>query len=226
LNTYCSTTVYTTGGTMQPIAYYNITSPQSASAGLFQFVTPGKFGVFEVDIALVQNIINVLDNSFVSGYTSIQDIDVRLYTIAGVLLETYYFKVCSDYDYCLYYVNRNGGVDSMIFNNSSRKSVNYTKQDIERNVIKTTAYAERNSYTINNSLKNIYSLKSAWQTEASMINVEELISSNKVWLQDLSGSVIQPVKIIDNAFDYKKFKTDKMFNVTVNVESAMKNFRR
>ena len=219
-NTYCHTMSHTVG-------YYKVSSPQSAVAPTNISINPGRFAAFEVDTAGVQTLINLFDNTFVSGYTSIQDLDVSLYLYPNILLETYYFKICTDYKYCLYYVNRNGGVDSMLFNSSSKKSVNYTRQDIERNVRKTSAYEERNSYTISNTIKNIYNLKSNWQTEASMINVEELISSSKVWLLDLSaGGIIQPVKILDNSFDYKKYKTDKMFNVTVNVESAMKNFRR
>ena len=138
------------------------------------------------------------------------------------VVQSYYkFTGESCYEYAIFYINRYGGMDYELFNPASKVNYGYSRKELSLNTQYTLNVIQSNKRYLNNMTTQSFTLKTDYIADAKLAYLEELVSSPKTWIQDLRSGQIQPVLIKQNNFEFKKFKTDKMFNLTINCEASM-----
>lgn len=170
---------------------------------------------------------NNLTPGFVGDSTQWYDVDIGT--------ETYRLNITCDprfETYNLHFLNRFGGFDTKGFSKASRKS-----QSIERasygklpyTVDSSGAIEYKNANGVYNEQKSVYATK---YTEKLTLNSDLLTDAEYLWLSDLilspmvfmeQGGYLLPVMITSNSYDFRKTQTDKLTNLTIEIEFGSLN---
>lgn len=130
------------------------------------------------------------------------------------------------YNYCLYYLNSNGGWDSLLVEGNVKKSDSIKSSYYTTNVDNTTNEFGKTKYI--NVIDTYYTLHTDWFNDDEQERFANLIESTEVYLHNLNTDKILPVNITNNTFEYKTFTNNgkkKWYN-TIEVEVAQQRIRR
>ena len=112
-------------------------------------------------------------------------------------------------EYAVYYLNRNGGWDSFLIEGKVVEKDNYSRNSFESKP-SINDYWKRETKQFINQISHTYELNTNWLTDKqSKILAYHLLSSNNVYLHDLSNDNIIPINIIDTSIEYKNFTNER-----------------
>lgn len=131
-------------------------------------------------------------------------------------------KTC--YRYCLYYVNRLGGWDSVLMDGKSVQ-----KEDAKASQIKKWAQFGSTNFGRKDYRKE---LAQSWEltktnlTDEQASKMNRIAFSNHIYLHDLETNKILPVTYVDNSFEWKKVKNNnrKLNQVTMNFKASQDKY--
>lgn len=126
----------------------------------------------------------------------------------------YTFKIHQNncHKYCLYYVNKYGGIDWFLFSNYSKESRQLTYEKAK--------FGDNNKYYTRN-VNQSWTLRTEYLTDKQSKLMPNLLESTCLYLHDLETDELYPVNITDTKYDLKTRHTNgrKMYNYVINVES-------
>ena len=151
------------------------------------------------------------------------------------ITESYYFKIdnpCTNHTvYRLHFKNKFGAFDSFSFIRASQISSDIKRDKYEKVL---GEFKSGSSYTYNikdrfetsfhSTYKHTIKLNSDWINENQSVWLEELMTSPEIYLEEESDCV--PVNIIETKYTQRQHKTDKIFNLEVNIERTFNNIRQ
>lgn len=122
----------------------------------------------------------------------------------------YTFKICQSgcWKYCLYYLNKFGGIDWFLFDGVSKES-----RSISNNKVLNNRYYAK---TVTRSWNLKTGFLKNWQSKL----MPNLLESTCLYLHDLEKDEVIPVNITDTKYDLKLLKNNsrKFYNYSINVE--------
>lgn len=128
--------------------------------------------------------------------------------------------------YGLYYVNRKGGWDAYA-PVSAKKQDNITQFTTDRSFDNTTLEFEANRYLA--EIKTAYVMQTAYLNDEQSENLaKNLISTNKLYIHNLTTGVILPALITDSSVTYQTYQNSgkKMSQYTINVAESQSRLIR
>lgn len=129
--------------------------------------------------------------------------------------------------YCLYYVNARGGWDAFCIQGASQKKDAITQFLTDKAFNNNTREFEANRYL--SEIKTSYILNTHYLTDEQSENLaKNLLSSNLVYMHDLTENKIFPVIITDTSVTYQTYQTNgkKMAQYKINVTESQSKLRR
>lgn len=122
--------------------------------------------------------------------------------------------------YALYYLNNNGGWDSLLLNNKISKTKNikyYTTEKYARNL-----NSDFEQYRYISELQNSYEIHTGFVTDEQSTNIaENLITSNEVYFHDLINNIVYAVLITDTSVKYKYYNDSlELPYYTINIKES------
>lgn len=134
--------------------------------------------------------------------------------------------------YRLHYLNELGAFESFNFTKISKKSVSIIRSKFKAPIGGLTSAS---SYGYNKSdrgyknhfieLKDGLKLTTDYLTDASYAQLEQLISSPEIYLEDDTNGLI-PIMITDNNYELKTSLNDKIFRLEINVEYGYNRYKQ
>lgn len=129
------------------------------------------------------------------------------------------------YNYCIYYLNQRGGWDSLLFQGKTIQNDKLTRLSYKKNYV-----AQSTDF---NKVDYLTTIQESWQLNTSFmddINSEKIInimSSNDLYLQDLSSTQLIPVNITNSTCEHKTFKNQnrKLYTYTIEVTASQPKYR-
>lgn len=139
-----------------------------------------------------------------------------------LILKSVKYTVNACGQYALYYRNRKGGYDSFLIEGAVHKSDKFNKGTYQK------YYTNREPMgfgkkDFHNGIITEYSLNTGWLTDSQSNNLAfNLLSSNEVFLHNLTDNTIFPVVITNSGTTYKNFKSNsqKLVCYEINVEES------
>lgn len=131
-------------------------------------------------------------------------------------------------DFALIYLNRRGGWDSFLLEGKCRQTDDYERKNYITDIDNNLQDYERSRVNFQNIITRGWELTTGWlkDTEAEIL-ATNLLSSNKVFLQNLKTLEIVPVHIEDSSSEHKHFLWDrKPICFTINVKSDNSEYVR
>lgn len=130
------------------------------------------------------------------------------------------YKVLCGNKYCLYFLNRFGGWDSILMKGNATMKHTFNRSSFKQNAL---------NYDINrNTVNYLNNIKESWKLNTEYLNDEEserfayAMGSNKLYLHLLEDDKIIPINITDSNVEFKTFKNQgrKFARYTIEVENA------
>ncbi len=129
------------------------------------------------------------------------------------------------YRYCLYYLNQNGGWDSLLFRGKVMKQDNLSRLSYKKNYIAGSLDFNKVDY--------LTTIQEGWQLNTSFLDDQHsekminLLASNKIFLHDLDEDKITPVNMVTQKCEHKTYKNQgrKLYTYTVEVKSSQPKYR-
>lgn len=130
------------------------------------------------------------------------------------------------FPYCVYYRNSEGGFDSILLNEKSRKD-SLQSSTITRVHGTSVLYGVRKD-RYENIITEQWQLATPYLTDEEAGRMHELIESTECYLQSLDEGWIKPVTITETQAEYKKriLNSRKPIFYTINFEASEKRIRR
>lgn len=137
---------------------------------------------------------------------------------------TYTFDTaCSKFEKVnLYFLNRWGGFDNVIFDMKNIKSDNIQRGRFlkpDRYIYGYNAY-EKSAQVYSSKIKTQHILNSNWVTQTELGWLAQLVESNKVLMSVGSDTTLIPIMIEDNNFVYKTMANDKLFQLQITASNG------
>ena len=129
-------------------------------------------------------------------------------------------------DYVIYYLNTRGGWDAFVFNAGQKKDT-ITQYKTDRAFDNTTLEFESNRYI--SEIKVSYTLTTDYLDDEQSANfAENLIGTNKAYLQNISEGWIKPVVISDTQVTYQTYmgNSKKLSQYKINCDLSQTKIRR
>lgn len=121
--------------------------------------------------------------------------------------------------YVLYYVNRAGGLDSMLCSGRDVRSFSPTRTDVKLYHDRSKRREWQNK-RIYQEVERRWELNTRLLTDNEADNIDQLIYSPKVWIHDLEADTITSVLIRDTDYTINTFKNNRVFGYTINVAES------
>jgi len=169
---------------------------------------PGEFSyAYSYDFLVTRNSLPLEDT--VDLY-----VGARKYTVA---------HTC--YRYCLYYLNQNGGWDSLLFRGKVIQQDKLSRLSYKKNYIAGSLDFNKVDY--------LTTIQEDWQLNTSFLDDQHsekminLLASNKIFLHDLDEDKIIPVNIMNQKCEHKTYKNQgrKLYTYTIEVNSSQPKYR-
>lgn len=139
---------------------------------------------------------------------------------------------CRYTNYRLHYLNELGGFDSMNFSKASRQSVDIKRDKFSKpfgGLTSASNYSyrkiDRSDTTFFTQLKDGLKLSTDWLTDATYTQLEQLVTSPAVILQDPTHGIFF-VNITDSRYDRKTTINDKLIRLEINIEYTFNRYRQ
>lgn len=133
---------------------------------------------------------------------------------------------------CLYFINRYGGLEPLLINNTSKKTAVSTRSNYTKGIYNYSDYTldttDFENKVYNNDIKYSWALNTNILTNEDAYWIEQLYTSPYVWFQEFDTNIINSVIITDTNSDFKKFfnNNNKIPSYTINIEYSQKNIRK
>lgn len=126
-------------------------------------------------------------------------------------------------DYALYYLNRNGGWDSFLIEGKVIENDSYSTSSFETKSNQVNYWSRENN-RYRNEITHTWELSTNWLSDSESRRLAfHLLSSNKVYLHNLTTNEITPVDITDTSTDYKTFKNErKLISYKIKIKESNK----
>lgn len=129
------------------------------------------------------------------------------------------------YRYCLYYLNQNGGWDSLLFSGKVMQQDNLSRLSYKKNYI-------AGSWDFN-KVDYLTTIQEGWQLTTSFLDDQHsdkminLFASNRIFLHDLDEDKIIPVNMVTQKCEHKTYKNQgrQLYTYTVEVNSSQPKYR-
>lgn len=170
----------------------------------------------------------VIDNQIeTKSILDLNDVfEIVVKTLDSQKQEMLKYKVdCTNSRYCLYYLNKFGGYDSMLFLPASMQSDTVVNREFNR----LTYDVHKHSLTqYEKELTEQWQLKTKYLTDEQSKRMQHLLTSTQIWLQDLETGDIVPVVITDTNIQHKLRinQSKKKYQYIINVKSSKNKYRR
>lgn len=175
------------------------------------------------------------DNSFM--YTYVKKLSTLDY-YAGIPsnLKTYEIEVERYHSYtimdtccryCLYYMNRLGGWDSLVCQGRELQKDKLKRDSYKKNYVNNTNLIDFHKVDYLTTINETWSLNTSWLTNEQSERMIELLSSNYILLHDLVTDKIIGVNISNTTCEHKTYKNQgrRFFNYTIEVEASQPKYR-
>lgn len=240
--------IYAMSQTSGAIKYAHITTTDTAdSKSVYKIINHDYFTVTSAANRMVRfsagwNMNNILNSSIVSGGVQpILTANIVKYEIYFTdssfrrITESYFVKLdspCTQHTvYRIHFKNKWGAFDSFSFIRASQISTSVQRNKYEK---VTGNFKSASSYTYNikdrfetnfhTSYKHTIKLNSDWINENQSVWLEELITSPEIYLEESNDCV--PVNIIETSYTQRQAKTDKLFNLEINIQKTFNEVRQ
>lgn len=129
-------------------------------------------------------------------------------------------------DYALYYLNSFGGWDSLLLNNKVNKSKSINSYTTEKYIRNLNVDFEQYRYI--SELQNSYDVNTNLLTDEQATNiVDNLFTSNEVYLHNLNTDIINAVLITNNKVSYKRYSDNlELPYFTINIKESQIQLKR
>ena len=127
--------------------------------------------------------------------------------------------------YCIYYLNKFGGWDSMLFKGKELKTDNIERLSSKQNYRSMTNDFGQVDYMT--KINERWSLNTSYLDDGQSSRMSHLIETNRAYLHDLVDNKIYPINIINSTCELKTYKNQgrKMAVYTIEVKSSQDKFR-
>lgn len=170
-------------------------------------------------------IYNLLDASYPGEFNYAYSYDFfvdRTVPIEGVNKITIgpstYYVSNTCYRYCLYYLNQYGGWDSLLFRGRELKSSDLSRLSYKKNYIAGSSDFYKVDYLT--TIQDKWSLNTSFLSDSESSKMINLMSSNKLYIQDLEEGYIAPVNITNSNCELKNYKNQGRKMATYDIEVA------
>ena len=151
------------------------------------------------------------------------------------ITDSYYYSLdstCTPHEvYRLHFKNKWGGFDSFSFIRASQKSVNIIRNKFEKvkgefkgSMDYTYYIKDRFQTDYYTEVKENIKLNSDWINEDESVWLQELLTSPCVYL-DITTDLV-PVNIVESSYTQRQHKTDKLFNLELNIQYTFNDTRQ
>lgn len=131
--------------------------------------------------------------------------------------------------YCLYYLNQNGGWDSLLVKGTSLQTDDISRMSYRQNFIAGTGA----SLMRFNKIDYLTTIQEAWQLNTSYLDDTQsskminLLASNRIYLHDFIENTIKPVNIVNSNCEHKTIKNQgrRFATYTIEVEYSQPKYR-
>ena len=158
-------------------------------------------------------------------YSYLEDGDELAYWSSDYGIDTqksssYIYKECvPTHTFTMYFVNKRGGLSWCHFDGKNIVETNVTRNQItHQNPYTWTTKFGIDNYSI--SEYKTYTLNTDYLNDVQSEQVQELVTSPFVWLQDYDNNRIFSVVITDTTHTIKNKKNDKLFNYTIKCKES------
>lgn len=131
------------------------------------------------------------------------------------------------HDFCLYYLNEKGGYDFLLIDGTTKKTTNFNRDTYSRNYDNNSTF---NSGRVNyqTTKTETYELNTGYLTDIQSEKIQQLFSSNQIYLHDLTTDRIIPVLMDVQSVDLKTFRNQgrNLYNYTITVTTANEKIRK
>lgn len=164
----------------------------------------------------------VLDNS---GYG--EKISVEITDEIGNVLDLFYYDVVCENKFepkNIVFKNKYGAYENIYFFKKSTESVNIENKEFVSNVITADASYDKTKHQFRNfatNSKKTINLTTGFVDEALNQNLEQLMHSNAIWLQD--EKTLYPVNIKTTSKEFKSERVDQKISYNFEFEYAFNN---
>lgn len=127
--------------------------------------------------------------------------------------------------FVIYYVNKLGGLDSLLCNGKATESWNPTHENIrvyDNRLDRRDFQAKR----VMSEIEKRYELNSPILTDEGAAKIDNLIYSPKVWVHDLDKDTVTACLISDTSYTVKSFRNDRKVQYTINLYESQKYLRK
>lgn len=160
------------------------------------------------------NLVLLLQNYPTAKTIKINDTD---YTVAD--------NTCANY--VLFYVNANGGWDSLLIEGATVQTDNYTRHEYKQ-VYNNRQLSNRGTYNYLNEVKRNFKFNTSWLRDEQSERMHNLFGSTLVYMYNLTTMEIVPIVLTDSACEYKSYKQqgNQLVRYTINATVAQTMTRR
>lgn len=127
--------------------------------------------------------------------------------------------------FVLYYVNKYGGLDSLLCQGKRVESFSATRTDV-RLYDNRLSRKDFQATRINQDIDKSYQLNTGLLDDEGASRIDNLIYSPKVWIQDLDKGTITSCLIDDNNYSVKTFRNDRLITYQINVTESQQYIRK
>lgn len=176
--------------------------------------------VYDTDGSIMSGSTSSLEYTSSMKYLPLSGVGSITVTVSGNT-NTYTVKrTCATH--CMYYRNKYGGYDSLLFNRTSRETDNFTISSYRTDSNNNSIGFETVQYNKDNERK--FKLKSYWIAGGMSGRVADAFASTEAYLQDLETGEIIAVNITNTNVARQTFHNNgrKMIQYTVEVSDARK----
>lgn len=129
------------------------------------------------------------------------------------------------YRYCVYYINKYGGWDSLLFAGKTMQSDNLKRLSYKQNYVAQSL--DHNMINYATTVQETWQLNTSFVDDTQSEKMINLLASNLIYMHDLATDKIIPVNITNAKCDHKTYRNQnrRLYSYTVEVSASQPKFR-
>lgn len=129
------------------------------------------------------------------------------------------------YRYCIYYFNKYGGWDSLLFEGKTIQNDNLSRLSYSKNYVAGSTNFNKVNYVT--TVKETWDLNTSFLDDLHSEKIINIMGSNLLYLHDLEENKIIPVNITNSQCTHKTYINQgrKIYNYTISVEASQPKYR-
>ena len=226
---------YTNFLNIATVTHFAVSTYDSAGAliGIYKFAN-----VATDDVGMFPSApINLNFATLTTGVQPVIDASVKTYTIiaenAGAQVsDVYTFEVLDCEKVTIHYLNDLGGFDWFIFSAADKTSFKFEKEYYKKDPQELQSdgsinYSQINREWVNYYTKQMKSMKlvSDWISDGEAETLRQMYSSTEIYAQ-IGDELIALKGVTELGYDVKKYEYNDLFNIELNIEFSVDNYRQ